>query len=107
METFGVKFMFVAESDWLQREDCLALFVYRFDLILKSFRRDHSAKMPISIDYNSNASGHNSSIYTRDNCVLVGSNCAESNHTRLAGHPGVADIDIVTAIREIKICIGT
>ena len=96
----GIGVLLVAEGDRFQRKERFAGFAHGFDLLFIALRGNERSERAIRVNVNRPVI-HKSVVDAADigECVrgTAGRNSADGNHIGLAGHTGIADIDIVAA----------
>ena len=100
-DAFRIKLFLVAEGDRFEREDCFARLAHWLDCFLEACRGSSDAE-PAICAYHHLAAIHGDARDARDKGGGLGSLRADADPVRLARDTGVADIDIVTARREIN-----
>src|SRR5436190_709670 len=100
-DALRVKVVFVAEGHRFERENRFAHLVHRLDLVLETLRGNCRAEVTAAIYNYPYTSGHTDPANAGDTRLRVSSYRAEADCVGLASNTAVADVNIVTARREI------
>ena len=100
-DALRVKVVFVAEGHRFERENRFARLVHGLDLVLETLRGNYRAEVTAAIYNYPYTSGHSDPANAGDKRVRVSSYRADADCAGLASNTSVADVNIVTARREI------
>src|SRR5437667_872383 len=100
-DTSRVKLFLVAKRDRFEREDNFTGLIHRLDLVFEPLRGDDGAEMTVGIDDYPYASSDGRPTNAGDKRMRLSSFCANADVIGLASFTLVANIDVVTAGREI------